>query len=201
MRIAVALAFAAATWGSAARAESATSYDIEREPQEHVRVGAMGGVGFPRPLSFEALVRIERLFAFGAEYGALPQITIDKVDIRMWSLSGDARFFPMKGALFIGVRAGTQHITGSRTVTLPQFGASNQSLSLDGWFINPRLGMLWVTRGGVAIGIEAGIQIPVNPVVSSTLPLDVVPGVKTAAGTIANSILPTLDLFRVGLLL
>src|SRR5438128_2668827 len=70
---------------------------------DHVRVGALGGVGFPRPLMIEGVIGIERALAVGVEYGFMPQSSIADVDMTLWSLAGTARVFPFRGPFFLGL--------------------------------------------------------------------------------------------------
>jgi hypothetical protein len=165
------------------------------------RIGAIGGVGFPRPLAIEGMVLLGTQGALGAEYGVLPTLTVGGVQVGLWSVAGDARFFPFRGAFFVGLRAGRQHIGASTTVALGSHGSAPEELSFDSWFVNPRVGFLWASRSGLAFGMEAGIQVPVGASVSSTLPLSLVPQAQSTADTIGNTVIPTFDLFRVGLLL
>lgn len=163
-----------------------------------VRYGAIAGVGFPRALAFEGLVRATDLFAFGVEYGVLPGVTVDGVHANMWSLAADARYFPFRGAFFVGVRAGRQHIGGDALIALNPLGPATENLGVDTWFINPRVGLLWTSHDGITLGIEAGVQIPVGVDVTSNWPLSLVPGAEATASSFGRTWLPTLDLLRVG---
>jgi hypothetical protein len=164
-----------------------------------VRVSVLGGVGFPRPLAIDGLVIFGARVALGVEYGALPTTTIADVKTSMWAFSADARFFPIRGApLFVGVRAGRQHVDASTTITIPRFGPFSEALALDSWFVNPRVGLLWASHAGIAFGTEAGLQIPIAPSVSSTLPLSLVPGAQHTAESLGSSVLPTIDVVRLG---
>ena len=99
-----------------------------------VRLGAIAGVGFPHPLAVEALAEFSGYVAVGAEYGALPAVTIDNVRTSLWSLSADVRVFPFRGAFFIGLRAGRQHVEATTTVTIMSLGSATEVLDLDAWF-------------------------------------------------------------------
>jgi hypothetical protein len=166
-----------------------------------VRVGALAGVGFPRPLSIEAMAEMSGWLAVGAEYGVLPSVTIDGVTTNLWSLAGDLRVFPFRNPFFVGLRAGRQHIGANTTVNVPMLGSAQETLGLDAWFVNPRVGILWTSREGITVGIEAGLQIPIGPNISSTLPLSLDPSVEATIRTLGSSVLPTVDLLRIGLLL
>ena len=176
-----------------------------RAPAEHLRIGAIAGVGFPRPLAIEALIRIERLVVVGAEYGILPTITISGLRTNLWSLAADARVFPFRGAFFVGILAGRQHVGASTTLSLGSLsrgslGSLTEDLSLDSWFVNARLGFLWTSHAGLAFGIDAGVQVPVGTTVSSTLPLSLYPPAQRRVDSLGGTVLPTIDLLRLGLL-
>jgi hypothetical protein len=221
---ACAAAFAVMAWPRAAAAQASpssapsasasppTPTPTEKPPvggfDEHgvrpLRLGVLGGIGFPRPLSVEALAQLYGVVTLGAEYGVLPAITIDGVRASLWSLAGDVRVSPFRGAFsafFVGMRFGHQHAGADTTVTIPMLGSAGETLGLDSWFVNPRVGFLWTWRPGLAVGIEAGVQVPIHPAVSSTLPLSLAPEAQRTVTTLGNTVLPTVDLLRVGLLL
>ena len=147
------------------------------------------------------MAEIGGLVALGVEYGALPAVTIDGVSTSLWSLAGDLRVLPFHGAFFIGLRAGRQHVGATTTISVASFGSATEVLGLDSWFVNPRVGFLWTTREGLTFGVEAGVQVPLSPAVSSSLPLSLYPTAQRTIDTLGKSVLPTIDLLRVGLLL
>jgi hypothetical protein len=206
----VGLSFALFAPGRLARAGEAQPAPASERPDpadradeaqpDHLRLGAIAGVGFPRPLAVEAMAVFERTVAVGLEYGVMPSLTINGVNAGLWSLAGDARVFPLRGAFFLGLRAGLQHLDAATQITAGAASAQ-EALGLDTWFVNPRLGFLWTFKGGLTFGVEAGVQIPIGNAMSSTLPLSLVPGVQRTADALASSVIPTVDLFRLGLLL
>src|SRR6185437_5611004 len=104
-----------------------------------VRVGVLGGVGFPHPLSVEAMAQLYGVMTVGLEYGALPPITIDSVRASLWSVAGDFRVSPFRGsmsAFFIGARLGRQHVGAETVVNVPMLGSASEVLGLDSWFVN-----------------------------------------------------------------
>jgi hypothetical protein len=166
-----------------------------------IHFGAIAGVGFPRPLAVEAMVELGGYVALGAEYGVLPAVTIDDVDTSLWSLAADVRFFPFRGAFFLGLRTGRQHVSAATTVTVPMLGSANEALGLDSWFLNPRAGFLWRFKEGLTLGVEAGVQIPVSPTTTSSLPLSLDPAAARTIDSLGKTVLPTVDLIRIGFLL
>ncbi len=165
------------------------------------RIGALAGVGFPRPVSFEVMMKIAGVVGIGGEYGFLPSLTIDGVATSSWAGSADFRVFPFHGAFFMGLRGGYQHIGASATVGLAGVGSASGSAALDSWFLNPRIGFLFTMKRGFTIGIEAGAQIPVTTSFSSTLPSAVALQVRESTPVqLLAGVLPTVDLLRIGAL-
>jgi hypothetical protein len=177
---------------------------------DHVRVGALLGVGAPRPLSIEGLVKLERTLAFGLEYSALPSITVSDVRLSCWAIAGSARVFPLKGPFFVGLRGGRQHLDAATTVSAYGYSAP-VTLGVDTTFLNPQIGLLWTWEPGFSVGIDAGVQIPLSSSTSSSidakLPALAQPAASSAqsdaegvARTVGQTVLPTIDLVRIGML-
>jgi hypothetical protein len=178
--------------------------DRSDEDTDAIRIGAVAGVGFPHPLAIEALVKIEGVLALGLEYSALPKTTIVGVDARAWALAADARIFPFRNGFFIGVRGGRQVLTATATANLGALGTYQESGEASTWFVNPRIGFLWTWHNGFTVGIDAGVQIPIGPSLTTTLPAGLPPQVDNTIASIANTfgngVTPTVDLLRIGFL-
>jgi hypothetical protein len=164
------------------------------------RFGAIAGLGFPRPLSVEALLKVDDYVSVGGEYGVLPSITVDSVETKLSSFAVDGRLFPFRNAFFVGLRAGRQHVGAATTVSVESIGVLNETLALDSWFLNPRVGVLWTATSGLTVGAEIGIQIPISADIASSLPLAYAPEAERAANTLGKTVLPTLDLLQIGFL-
>ena len=54
---------------------------------------------------------------------------------------------------------------------------------------------------GITLGIDAGVQLPLGPSTTSTLPLALYPEAESTVHTLGSSALPTINLLRIGLLL
>lgn len=178
---------------------------------DHVRLGALFSAGFPRPLAVEGVVKIERLVALGIEYSTLPGATVSDVHFGASAIAGSARVFPLRGPFFLGLRAGRQRVSADAVVsgygyTVPV------TLAVDTIFINPQIGLLWTWDPGITIGIDAGLQIPlksdtsstvVNSSMSSTVQQAISPAqqrLENVAGAVGQTVLPTVDLLKVGML-
>ena len=177
---------------------------------DHLRVGALVGVGFPRPLAVEGIVKVERTLAFGLEYSALPQITVSDVQLNAWAIAGSARVFPFRGPFFVGLRAGRQHLNAQAAVSGYGYMVP-VTLGVDTTFLNPQLGFLWTFGPGFSIGLDAGLQIPLGSSTSSSIQTGTPSAVQqyvtplqntlqSVAGAVGQTVLPTIDLLRIGLL-
>jgi hypothetical protein len=175
---------------------------------DHFRVGVLGGVGFPRPLAIEGLVKIENMVGLGVEYSVLPRLSVSGVDTSFYAIAADARVFPFKNAFFVGLRAGRQHLGGAADITVQGYGGLHESMSVDTTFINPRVGLLWTWEPGITLGLDIGVQIPLSSTASSTIPQTALPASVTVddqivrvTNTLGRYTLPTVDLLRIGFLL
>jgi hypothetical protein len=74
---------------------------------------------------------------------------------------------------------------------------------MDTTFVNPRIGLLWTFGPGFSIGMDAGIQFPVSSSTTSSLPAGTTASQRATsiADTFGNSVIPTIDLLRLGILL
>ncbi|HEV3189945.1 MAG TPA: hypothetical protein VGY54_05585 [Polyangiaceae bacterium] len=180
----------------------ATAGEHAAEIAKPLRIGALAGVGFPRPLAFEGMVRFGDIVALGVEYGTSPTVSISGVNVTMWSLSGDFRLFPFGGSFFLGFRAGYQQLAASTTITIAPLGPVAESATLDTYFVNPRIGLLWTLGPGITLGTEAGVQVPISSNFATTVPASVLalsPDTDRAVRTLGG-VLPTVDLLRIGVL-
>jgi hypothetical protein len=200
-----AFAFAISLFAAgSARAETKDD-GASREGRAHdaVRVGAFGGVGFPRPLSIEAMVLFDELVGVGAEYSVMPSLTVSGVDATFHAWDVDARVFPFRNGFFLGLAAGRQHLGASTSIALPSsLGSIPAEVTADTWFINPRIGFLTTLKWGLTLGIDAGVQIPVSVDITNTIPSELAAREQAngIARTFGDSVLPTIDLFRLGLM-
>lgn len=177
--------------------------DGTRSEVEHVRIGAIGGVGFPRPLAVEGMVKIERVVGLAVEYSVLPNIRVSDVDVNSWALAGDLNIFPFQGGFFIGAKGGRQHVATATTIDAGSYGTASGSMTVDTWFVNPRIGYLKTWNSGFTLGIDAGVQIPISSSVEATASdgLEVPSEVQDFGKKLGQTVLPTIDLLRLGFML
>jgi hypothetical protein len=182
-----------------------------KERSDHLRLGALVSAGFPRPLAIEGMVKLERTVALGLEYSTLPGATVSDVHFGCWAIAGSARVFPLRGPFFLGLRAGRQHVSARASVS--GYGYTVPiTLGVDTTFLNPQIGFLWTWDPGITIGIDAGLQIPISSSTSSSLGGSTMPTttqqvvapvqrtLENVAGAVGQTVLPTVDLVKVGML-
>jgi hypothetical protein len=198
-------------FGFAPLAPSNSSYDrASTEPsakRERVRIGALAGVGFPRPFAIEAFAKVHKVVGFGAEYSFLPKMNAFGAETRFKAVAVDFRVFPFKNGLFIGLRGGRQWLDVKTTVAATPLGSSNEAMEASTWFVNPRVGVLHTFESGITVGIDVGVQVPIGASYtrsSSTSNVGTVNGAEGTLTMVANALgnktTPTVDLLRVGFL-
>ena len=189
---------------------------------EEPRVGLLLGiVTFPRPVEGELVVKLGSAFALGVKGSYLPELSVPGIDgkLDLKALEGIVRWFPGDGVFFLGAGFGYQNFKAS----LGELVDGNEltiAADMSGFFVQPQLGVLWISQSGFAISLSFGLQIPIpkDPVVSatyqgqpvptqatSTIPQDVVDQAQTSkddvqsiARLIVKYPFPTLDLLRIG---
>ncbi|HEY1694386.1 MAG TPA: hypothetical protein VGG39_19590 [Polyangiaceae bacterium] len=197
---------ASVTFGSPAEATVGTDAPADEKPtrrrDDSVHVGVLGGVGFPRPLGVEAILQLDGLVLFGAEYSALPTVDVSGVNTSLWAVAGDIRVFPARSGFFVGLRAGRQHLAEQGSIAVTGVGTFSAGQTADTTFVNPRMGFLWTWRP-FALGIDAGVQIPVSTTAASTVPAQIqLPAAVTeATHLLSQQVLPTIDLLRIGVVM
>ena len=170
--------------------------------KEQVQIGAIGGVGFPRPLSIEGLMKIERTVALGLEYSVLPTTNIGGVDFKASAVAGDLRVFPFAGPFFFGTRLGRQHFEASTSLTIASYGTVHGDTTTDTWFVNPRLGFLHTWSSGFTLGLEGGLQIPLSHTTANKVPdgVTVPTSITRVSDLFGASVLPTVSLLQAGMM-
>lgn len=194
---------------SASKGERPSGAAPRGERAEHFRVGPLVGVGFPRPFAIEGLAKFERLVGVGVEYSFLPRMNVMNVEASFAAIAADLRVFPFRGAFFIGARAGRQWLDAQASVTTGRLGSFREGMVATTWFVNPRVGLLYTFDSGITVGIDAGVQVPINPSfqrsgaatetgVASELDIDAT--LVAVANGLGNNTTPTVDLLRLGFL-
>ena len=183
-----------------------TSRRTAQPDAERMNVGAIAGIGFPRPLAIEGVLGFGKHVMIGAEYGFMPTLTVGSVQTRLWAVSGDVRVFPFGGAFYLGLRGGYQSLFAAASLSASGIGSYSESVEIASLFVNPRIGFLW-RFDPIVLGFEAGIQIPVSPNVTRSASanlagIDVQADARltSTADTLGSKVIPSVDLLRVRVL-
>ena len=180
--------------------KDAPSPDTANEKHsERFGIGAFGGLAFPRPLSIEGMIRVERVVGLGVEYSLLPTMTVSGVEASFWALAADMRVFPFEDGFFVGLAAGRQRLAASTLAPI----VGPVGVSADTMFVNPRLGFLKTFGSGITLGIDGGVQIPITANFTNTIPNELASAqtATDAAHLFGKSVLPTIDLLRLGFMM
>ena len=146
----------------------------------------------------------------GLEYSVLPGLTVSGVDMQMNAIMGDVRVFPLETGFFIGVGVGRQHPLRDQPDGAPRASSAARlptgRSTIDTYILNPSIGYLATWSWGLTLGIDAGLQIPLSAsfnTTQNTIPsgIAISPDPTGTANLFGKSVLPTVDLLRVGLLL
>jgi hypothetical protein len=180
----------------------------KKEEADAWRLGPVVSLGFPRPFAIEGLLKIKKVVGLGVEYSFLPKTTISDVTTRFDAIALDASWHPFKGGFFIGARGGRQWLSGSATLRVQNFGSFTESADASAWFFNPRIGYLWTWSSGFTLGLDAGVQLPIDATYARSGPAtaaglsdpSIDRSLRQVAKTLGNDITPTVDLFRIGFL-
>ena len=178
----------------------------QKNEKEPVQFGFLAGVGFPRPIGAEVLLKIADTVTLGGEYSVMPATTVGAVTVGYRAYAFDLRIHPLKGAFFIGAKLLRQHLDSNGTVTNTTTGTSySGSMTVDTWFVNPRMGLLWTWSSGFSLGMDAGLQIPMSHTESLSVPAlppgtELPSSVTSVPDTFGKKVLPTVTLLQLGLL-
>lgn len=173
-----------------------------KQPSEAVRLGVYGAAGFPALLTVGGGLIFARSVHVGFEYGSLPVSSIGSIDVGYRSYAADLRIFPIAaGPFFFGTRVGRQHVSAAFAQTVGDYGTANGSLTGDGWYVNPRVGLLWTTSWGLSAGIDAGLRVPLSHTTSESVSAGVsVPSSATSAVHLfVGRTIPSVTLLQLGL--
>jgi hypothetical protein len=119
------------------------------------------GVAIPRPLSAGLEAKWKDFIGLSAGYGYLPQITISSAKLKITGYDVRLKFYPFKGAFFIGAALGKQTFTGSKTETISSV-VTTGTVTQDNNFIAPHIGWNWVWDCGFFMGLDLGVQLSMN---------------------------------------
>jgi hypothetical protein len=183
-----------------------------------VRVGALVGlISLPRPIEAELMGKFWSSVGLGVQYSMIPTITFPGKDakVSLNAIQGVLRWFPFKGAFYLGTGVGYQSFKASMSD-----GPLEISSDASAAFVSPQIGWLWMWKSGLALGLNFGAQIPFasDPAVTTLYngaPLppaptaligqetitkgnDMTDQVHTVAKLVGKTPLPNIDFLKIG---
>lgn len=192
-------------------AKAATPPDADHGLLGPVRLGPSIGVGAPEALQVGALVTYAKVVGVSFAWGTLPKVTVPGTGgatVTRSSLEADLRGYPFRGPFFVGLGVGHARTRGSMDAEVRAYKTSipaSASARIETTYLSPKLGVLFVTRSGFAIGADGGVEIPVSgsePELTQsslglTTPVQSDNQLVGVARRIAKSPLPFLNVLRV----
>ena len=199
----------------AADAPPLESVYTRRGPLGPIKLGILGGIGVPDGLQLGLTARGFGRFGVGVTLGSLPTMAVPGVQgASLVRVSGEAyaRFYPFKGAFFIGAGVGAMQMKGSIEQTVQAFNQDQHAEAhayARSVYVSPQIGFLWLTRMGFTFGTDLGAQIPIvtTDVTYDAEKFGLVTPVE-GKGSLANAMrfassmpVPVVNLLRIGYVL
>jgi len=179
---------------------SPAAFDNKKDDSSRlVHVGAMIGVGVPRPVGAEIYLRVTDFFFAGVSYSDFPSFVADPLLSAAGVKNGstvvtlgqfdafdaDLRLFPFAGSFFLGSSFGRQVLRGAvteQTALGPQTG----TVDLTTIYATPRLGYLWTFGSGITVGMDMGVQLKLSADTHVALPNGATQDMKDNAQKLAD---------------
>jgi hypothetical protein len=158
-----------------------------------VLIGPRLSVAVPAP-TFGAEVKVLRYFGASFDYGLVPKLTINGVDVNysMWNVA--ARVYPFGDVFFVGAVYGHYGVEASATVAQ---GTGSVRASSD--FLGPQIGARWIQPSGFFFGIDLAWAFPLSyHSEASPDPTGTTTSVKETADRYLKNGIPLAGLISVG---
>ena len=158
-----------------------------------VLIGPRLSVAVPTP-TFGAEVKVLRYFGASFDYGLVPKLTINGVDVNysMWNVA--ARVYPFGDVFFVGAVYGHYGVEASATVAQ---GSGSVRASSD--FLGPQIGARWIQPSGFFFGVDVAWAFPLSyHSEASPDPTGTTTSVKETADRWLKSGIPLAGLISVG---
>jgi hypothetical protein len=176
-----------------------------------VRLGPVIGVGAPEALQVGALVTYKNVVGLAFAYGTLPKVAVPGLGgatITRSSLELDLRGYPWRGPFFVGLGVGRAKTRGSVDAGVRAYRTNipaTATARMEATYLSPKIGVMWITKPGIAFGADAGVQIPISPEdpeftqssLGLTVPVQPDNQLATIARKVARQPLPFVNLIRV----
>jgi hypothetical protein len=156
---------------------------VEAEHESHgvlgpFRIGPVLSFGLPSLLGFGGMLKLTRYFGAGVNVGLIPQMTFKyygeaKVSYQEYTAYGHVH--PFGEGFFLGAQIGYARVRGSyaTTVDLRAYSAAYPGLpaslsytsraTVQTLVLTPEIGYFHIFDSGFALGLDAGLQVPIAP--------------------------------------
>ncbi len=184
---------------------AATAHADDFNPLGPVRLGVLGGIGLPSPVSAQLLFKYKEIVGANLELGMLPEVTVpvgDSVKVHQEMIDLSVRFYPFKGAFFLACGIGSQSLTVTGKA-MRNGVTGDADVKVSTVFVSPRLGFIHKFTFGLAIGMDLGVEIPINGNIKTDASIaGVAVNVPQEALDVANKIkttpIPIIHLLQLG---
>ncbi|MEW6055468.1 MAG: hypothetical protein AB1540_02555 [Bdellovibrionota bacterium] len=119
---------------------------------------AVSLLAFPHPIEVGLEGKYKDLFGFGLTYGFIPDLVIKTAKINTKAFDARVRWFPFRGAFFVGMAFGTQTISAKKSAEIQSIKV-NAEVEVQSSFYTPHVGWRWVWPSGYFMGVDLGWQL------------------------------------------
>lgn len=194
------------------RASPGTDHVATRDPEDGplgaIRLGLLAGIGAPSAVSGQLLVTYKGWVGLSADYGALPTLTLpvgEGASFQRSQTTLSARVHPFRGAFFLGCGMGAAR--GHAATRSTDRGITGDvGMTANTVYVMPQIGFVHRFSFGLALGMDAGVELPVSSSTSvdaTAQGVDLpVPGdLKDLVAMVGKQPIPVLNLLRLGYVL
>lgn len=126
---------------------------------------ALVGGGAPHLFEAQVLVTYARVVALGGSVATLPELSLTRnLTLARDRAETEVRVFPFRGSFFFGLGAGLARTRGTLTQQLRAFRSETPakvSAYVDTTLLEPKIGWTFRLPLHLALGVDAGLEIPV----------------------------------------
>jgi hypothetical protein len=125
----------------------------------------------PAPgLGVEAKIR--NAFGLSFDYAFIPTVTVDDVSASYADWSVGAKWYPWRGAFFLGAAFGGRRFEGSAKETVS--GITHEAKGeVSSTYLAPQLGWRWVWGSGFFMGMDVGWQVILSTETTLDIPAEI----------------------------
>jgi hypothetical protein len=117
--------------------------------------------------------KLMNAFGLSLDYAFIPTVTVKDVSARYADLSLGAKWYPWRGAFFLGASLGTRTFEGSKKDSTTVPGVTLEAKGkVSSTYLAPQVGWRWVWASGFFMGIDLGWQVILSSETTLTIPAE-----------------------------